>query len=97
MDTEKTEKKGLPPYLPHKTFKSFMDTMEVTPPSRIDRSVMPTLSGTLQSWLIAALKYLKLVKEDGTTEERLVNLVSSRSRAKKDSERNPPGILSFRV
>ncbi len=65
MAEPNSEKKLLPPYLSYKTFRNFLDSLKITMPSRIDKSVMPNFSGANQSWLIGTLKYLKLITEDG--------------------------------
>lgn len=72
-DTDKT----LPPYLSYKTFATFVDGLKVGIPARIDRSVLKTLSGANQSWLMGALRYLKLISDDGAPTDRLRQLVSS--------------------
>lgn len=59
--TEEDKKKKLPPYLPYRTLRSFLDNMKVALPNRIDRSLMPTMSGAMQSQLIGALEYLRLI------------------------------------
>lgn len=85
---KESEKKPIPPYVSFKTFQNFLDGLKVGVPSRIDRSVMATLSGTIQSQLTVALKYLHLISENGIPTERLTKLVKSegpeREQAKKD-------------
>ena len=76
MPTDDTDK-ALPPYLSYKTFATFIDGLKVGMPARIDRSVMKTLSGANQSWLMGALKYLKLIGDEGVPTERLRRLVNS--------------------
>jgi hypothetical protein len=57
-----TERKPLPPYLPYKTFLTFLDHLRaIGVPSHIDKSVMKSMSGGMQSWLRAALRYMNLV------------------------------------
>ena len=53
MPTADTER-VLPPYLSYKTFETFIEGLKVGMPGRIDRSVMKTLSGANQSWLMGA-------------------------------------------
>src|SRR4030042_4898332 len=76
---EKEETKKLsPPYLPYKTLRNFLESMKVAMPARIDRSVMRSMSGAMQSQLILALKYLHLISLDaGVPTEKLTKLVHS--------------------
>jgi hypothetical protein len=74
----KEEKKPVPPYLPYKTFKNFLEGIRVNGvPPRVDRSVMSSLSGASQSSLMLTLKYFNLVSPNGVTEENLRHLVTS--------------------
>ncbi len=76
MPTTDTDK-VLPPYLSYKTFATFIEGLKVGMPARIDRSVMKTLSGANQSWLMGALRYLKLISDDGIPTDRLRQLANS--------------------
>jgi hypothetical protein len=67
----------VPPYVPYKSLRNFLDALKVNIPSRIDRSVMPSMSGALQSQLIAALRYLGLISEKGIPTQLLTSLVNS--------------------
>lgn len=69
--------KQTPPYLPYKTFRNFIDGLRVGIPGRIDRSVIPSLSGVTQSMLIGALRYFNLTNSDGRPTELLGGLVSA--------------------
>lgn len=78
MKDEKVGRKVLPPYLPYRTFRNFMDSLLVGGiPGRIDRSLMGSMSGTTQSQLIATVRYLGLVSAHGVPTERLNRLVNS--------------------
>lgn len=77
MQEEKAEVKSLPPYVPYKTFKNFTEGLRVAMPARIDRSIMGSLSGAIQSQLMNALKYLKLIGPTDTPTDRLTLLVNS--------------------
>lgn len=71
-------KRPIPPYLPYKTLRNFVDSMKVAIPARIDRSLMRSMAGGLQSQLIAGLGYLNLINTvDGVPTERLTRLVHS--------------------
>ncbi|MCH7922481.1 MAG: DUF5343 domain-containing protein [Nitrospinae bacterium] len=73
----KVERKHVPPYLPYKTFKNFIEGLRVAMPGRIDRSLMGTMSGAMQSQVLKALEYLDLVSPHGLPSERLNRLVNS--------------------
>ena len=67
----------VPPYVPYKTFRNFIDSLRQGMPGRIDRSLMGTLAGGTQAQLLSALRYLGLITEHGTPTERLTRLVHS--------------------
>src|SRR5579859_7213234 len=77
MVVDGREEKAVPPYVPYKTFKNFIDGLRVATPSRIDRSVMGSLSGATQSQLLAALKYLGFVTPNGSLTEKLIVLLNA--------------------
>jgi len=78
------KKMPLPPYLPYKTFLSFLDHLKtIGMPSHIDKSVMPHLSGAIQGWLKSALKYMKLVRDDDSPDPKLDKLVTADADARK--------------
>ncbi len=78
MEEKEEIKKALPPYLPYKTLRHFIDSMKVGMPNRIDRSLMRSIGGSLQSLLIAALEYLRLISpKNGIPEEKLNQLVKA--------------------
>jgi hypothetical protein len=66
-----------PPYLSYRTFTGFIDRLRRGIPNRIDRSVMSSLSGSNQSQLMAALRYMELISPTGVPGERLTGLVHS--------------------
>ncbi len=75
---ENKKDRPAPPYLPYRTFSNYVDSLgggEI--PDRIDRSVMGKLSGLMQSQLLAALRYLRLIGEDGKPAETLEKLVAN--------------------
>jgi hypothetical protein len=78
MAEKKTPKKAYPPYLPYKTIGTFIDSLKVALPQRIDRSLMKSMSGGMQSALMSALAYLDLINSDtGAITEKLNRLVHS--------------------
>lgn len=69
--------KRTPPYLSYRTLRNFLDSLRETAlPSRIDRSIMASKSGSSQVLLLSALKYLKLVTDNGLPTPDLQRLVS---------------------
>lgn len=63
-----------PPYVSYKTFNGFLEGLGEPLPSRIDRSLMSSMSGGTQSHLQQALKATGLVSEEGVPTERLRRL-----------------------
>ena len=60
-----------PPYVSYKTFMGFLEGLGEPLPSRIDRSLMSSMSGGTQSHLQQALRATGLVAEEGVPTERL--------------------------
>lgn len=93
MAEEKTAKQSalaVPPYLSYKTFSGFIQGLKVGIPTRIDRSVLNTMSGAVQGHLMSALRYLGLVSQHAVTTEKLASLVNSEGT---ERERVLSGIL----
>jgi hypothetical protein len=67
----------VPPYVPYRSFRNFIDSLKQGIPGRIDRSVMASMSGAIQSQLTAALRYLGLIKATGQPTDTLPRLVNS--------------------
>jgi hypothetical protein len=74
---ERRQSPLVPPYLSYKTFYGFIERLKKEVPNRIDRSVMPSLSGSIQSQLFAALRYLGLITPSKTTTKALALLVNA--------------------
>jgi hypothetical protein len=71
--------------MPYKTFGTFLDHLRaIGVPSHIDKSVMTHLSGGMQSWLKAALRYMKLVNPDDIPTDQLEALVKAQGDDRKD-------------
>lgn len=65
-----------PPYVAYKTFHNFIASLrESGVPDRIDRSVLPGLSGANQSFLLVALRFLGFINEAGAPTADFVKLV----------------------
>jgi hypothetical protein len=76
--------KKLPPYVPYKTLMTFLAHLRaIGIPSHIDKSVMSNMSGGIQSWLRAALKYMDLVTATDTPTKRLEELVMAEGEQRK--------------
>lgn len=74
---ESTSKRIAAPYLAFKTFTNFLAGFKQSGlPGRIDRTVMAGQSGATQSALMQTLKFLQLIKEDGTPTDQLSSLVA---------------------
>lgn len=74
--TEKSDKPK-PPYVPFGTFKNFVETFrEQGLPDVIDKSLMRTLSGTIQSMLLSALRWMGFVTASGAPTERFQKYIS---------------------
>ena len=78
MSKKESNKKLLPPYLPYKTLSTFLEDLKISLPQRIDRSLMKSMSGGMQSQLMSALAYLNLIDiNSGVPTEKLSRLVHS--------------------
>lgn len=70
------ESRQIPPYISYRSFNNFLDELKSRGiPSRIDRSVMSHKSGTIQSQLLLALGYLRLVTTSGQPTQHLKELL----------------------
>lgn len=75
---EKSEKNSLiPPYVSYKALMVFLETLRRGIPSQIDRSLMRNSSGTMQTQLLTALRFLKLIDHQGHPEPKLSQLVNA--------------------
>jgi hypothetical protein len=67
-----------PAYVSYKTFAAVMDRLrQKGVPNQIDRSYLSFLSGTNQSQILSALRYLGLTSSKGSPTDRLDKLVKS--------------------
>ena len=73
---------AVPPYVPYKSFRNFVDSLKQGIPARIDRSVMSNMSGALQSQLTTTLRFLGLTKDTSNPTELLALLVNSEGPAR---------------
>lgn len=66
--------KAIPPYMPYKTFINTIAGWSVALPNRIDRSVLGSYSGAMQSWMMSTLRYFALITGDGIPTDKLRHL-----------------------
>lgn len=69
--------KLLPPYVTFVSLMNFIDSLKRGIPGQIDRSLMKTMSGSMQTQMMSALKYLHLVDDTGRVKDTLTRLVHS--------------------
>jgi len=75
---KETNRQPLPPYLSFKTFLSFIERLQQTiVPETIDNSLLRNYSGSVARSIISALRFLKLIDDNGKTNERLIELVDA--------------------
>ena len=75
---ERARSSGTPPYTSYRTFKTFIEDLhEHGVPSRIDRSVLTRFSGVVGAQLMHALRFLRLIEDDGRPTQRLKELVNA--------------------
>jgi hypothetical protein len=86
---EATDKKApTPPYVPYKTLRNFLDKFQHGVPGRIDRGLMGTMSGALQSQVTTALKYLRLISDAGIPSDSMKRLVMAEGEDRKSILKN---------
>lgn len=68
----------LPPYVSFKSLDGFIGKLKETAvPGRIDHTVLRTYSNSVARQLISAMKWLRLIEENGTTTKLLMDLVKT--------------------
>lgn len=76
--TKSQENKQLPPYVPFKAFKSFIERLHGTAiPPAIDPSLLRNLSGSARSQLMSCLRFLNLTGPNGTVTDGFRTLIKS--------------------
>jgi hypothetical protein len=84
MNTESGTATNKPPYLPYSTFKNFLASIKAGAiPSRIDKSLLDRYSGSVQSWLISALKFFGFTDDSGKPQPELESLIESEEQDRK--------------
>ena len=78
-------RKSLPPYVSYRTFRNFVDGLQLGIPSRIDRSYWgDRYSGSTGTQLMTALRFLGLIDGNGIPTTRLRQLVSAKGAQRSD-------------
>lgn len=77
MAEETKDPSTVPPYVSFKTLHTFLRSLSQGIPGRIDKSVMPSMSGGAQAQILQAMKYLKLIDAAGKPSDKLASLVNS--------------------
>lgn len=81
---EPTEKKkAVPPYVSYKTLSNFLDRFKQGVPGRVDRGLMASMSGAAQSQVTTALRYLKMISENGIPTDFLKRYVTGQEAERK--------------
>ena len=66
------QKSAVAVYIPFRTLEGVTETLEQEGvPPKIDRSVFPTFSGSVQSWVLSAFEFLGFTDADGIVQPRL--------------------------
>lgn len=78
-------RKTLPPYVSYRTFRNFIDGLQLGMPARIDRSYWgERFSGSNGTQLMTALRFLGLIDSGGTPLTRLIQLVPATGSQRSD-------------
>lgn len=85
MAQEQSDTRAIPPYVPYKTFRSFLESLRAAMPDRIDRSLMGTMSGATQGQLISALRFLGVIAETGAPTQALKSLVTAEGQDRQEA------------
>jgi hypothetical protein len=73
----RADKRPLPPYLPYRSFTTYLDGLRAFQPQVIDRSSMRSFSGAIQSWLLNGLRYLNMIDDNGLPRQRLTQIAKA--------------------
>jgi len=65
------------PYLPWKTFISVLEAFSKFVPDHVHPSMWPTYSGAVKSQVLATLRFLRLIEDDGAPTELLRRIAAS--------------------
>ncbi len=76
-DRVESPHRAIPPYVPYRTFVTFLDTLKDGVPSHIDKSVLPSMSGGVQAWLKASLRTMRLIDAASVPQDALYKLAAA--------------------
>lgn len=77
-DVQAETKRVAAPYISYQTLKTFVAPLkEHVVPNRIDKSLLKSFSGAVQSQLMTALRFLRLIHEDGRPTQALKELIKA--------------------
>ena len=74
MNTE-VKKLPTPPYVAYKTLQNFLERFSQGVPGRIERSLMGTMSGAVQSQITTTLKYLGFISDNNVPQDEMKRYV----------------------
>lgn len=83
MDQTADKKAPSPPYVAYKTFKNFLEKFKQGVPGRIDRDLMGTMSGAVQSQIVTTLRYLGMISENSLPLDPMKQFVVSEGEERK--------------
>lgn len=71
-----SRQRSLPPYVPYRTFTTFVDSLRAGMPSHVDKSVLKSMSGGVQAWLRASLRAMELIDAANVPQDALHKLAT---------------------
>ncbi len=82
-DSIEPRHRAIPPYVPYRTFVTFLDSLKVGVPSHVDKSVLKSMSGGVQAWLKASLRALRLIDAASVPQDALHKLAAAEGAVRK--------------
>ncbi len=78
------ETKRAAAYIPWNSLLTATEVLEQGLPKRLDRSVFPSFSGSMKSWVLSAFAFLDFTDENGNVTPRLEEWVKSQEAGRKE-------------
>ena len=78
------ETKRAAAYIPWNSLRTATEVLEQGLPKRLDRSVFPSFSGSMKSWILSAFVFLDFTDENGNVTPRLEEWVKSQEAGRKE-------------